>query len=86
MHNTPIGTIASYQMGWQYIKTSEASKILRLILNKSKFKVRYYDLYNNSWSSAYFYASNFEMTPLCLSDDYKYIDTFSFNIVKVDPI
>lgn len=86
MHNTPIGTIGSYEMRWEYIKTSEASKILQLVLNKSQFKVHYYDLFTDSWKSAYFYASNFEMTPLTLEENYKYIDSLSFSIIGVNPI
>lgn len=86
MHNTPIGTIGSYEMGWEYLKTSAASKILQLVLNKPQFKVHYYDLYADVWKNAYFYASNFEMTPLSLEDGYKYIDSLSFNIVGVNPI
>lgn len=86
MHNTPMGTIGSYEMGWEYLKTSEASKILRLVLNKSQFKVHYYDLFTDSWKNAYFYASNFEMTPLTLEENYKYIDSLSFNIIGVNPI
>ena len=85
-HNTPIGTIGSYEMRWEYIKTSEASKILQLVLNKSQFKVHYYDLFTDSWKSAYFYASNFEMTPLTLEENYKYIDSLSFSIIGVNPI
>lgn len=86
MHNTPMGTIASYQMGWQYIPTSEGSKILNLVLNKPQFKVHYYDLFSDTWKDDYFYASNYEMTPLSLEDGYKYIDSLSFNIIKVNAI
>lgn len=86
MHNTPMGTIGNYEMGWEYISTGEASKILRLVLNKPQFKVHYYDLYNDKWKTAYFCASNFEMTPLALEENYKYIDSLSFNIIGVNPI
>lgn len=86
MHNTPIGTIGSYSMEWNYIKTSDASKILRLVLNKSQFKLHYYDLYKDEWKDGYFYASNFSVTPLSLAEDYKYIDSLSFNVIGVKPV
>ena len=62
MHNTPIGTIAGYDMTWKSLKSSEISAILNLMMNKSSFSFHHRDPRNASgWSTADFYASNFNM-------------------------
>lgn len=86
MHNTPMGTIGSYSLKWEYIKVSKASEILRQVINKPSFKVHYFDMYYGAWKDAYFYASNFEITPLTLEDGYEMVDEMSFNIVGINPI
>ena len=62
MHNTPMGTIAGYDMTWKSLKSDEISNILNLMMNKSKFSFHHRDPRNASgWSDADFYASNFNM-------------------------
>lgn len=86
MHNTPMGTICSYSLKWEYIKVSKASEILRQVINKPSFKAHYFDMYYGVWKDAYFYASNFEITPLTLEYGYEMVDEMSFNIVGINPI
>ena len=62
MHNTPMGTIAGYDMTWNNLSSQEISTILMSMMNKSKFSFRHRDPRNASgWSTADFYASNFNM-------------------------
>ena len=62
MHNTPLGTIAGYDMTWKSLKSSEISTILNLMMNKPYFSFHHRDPRNASgWSTADFYASNFNM-------------------------
>lgn len=62
MHNTPMGTIAGYDLTWSNLTSAEISTILRSMMNKSKFLFNHRDPTEASgWSEAYFYASNFDM-------------------------
>ena len=62
MHNTPMGTIAGYDMTWKSLKSDEISTILNLMMNKPSFSFHHRDPRNASgWSDADFYASNFNM-------------------------
>lgn len=63
MHNTPMGTIAGYDMTWKSLKSSEISVILNSMMNKPFFSFHHRDPRNASgWSTADFYASNFSMS------------------------
>lgn len=86
MHNTPIGTVESYSLKWSNLTLSEASLILRQVVNKSSFKVHYLDVYSGKWKDGWFYASNFSITPIDLTAGEERIDSLSFNIVGVNPI
>lgn len=62
MHNTPIGTIAGYDMKWDSLKSSEISAILTLMMNKPYFSFHHRDpRVASGWSTSEFYASNFNM-------------------------
>ena len=62
MHNTPMGTIAGYDMTWSHLSSAEISNILTLMMNKSKFSFHHRDpRVASGWSTADFYASNFSM-------------------------
>ena len=85
MHNTPIATIESYEMGWKYIGVSDASTILKQVINKSSFLLHYFDLKEGRWLDGYFYASNFNSPCLTLEDDMECWDELSFNVIGKDP-
>nr|DAF59618.1 MAG TPA: hypothetical protein [Siphoviridae sp. ctmIh35] len=85
MHNTPIATIESYEMGWKYIGVSDASTILKQVINKSSFLLHYFDLKEGRWRDGYFYASNFNSPCLTLEDDIECWDELSFNVIGKDP-
>ena len=62
MHNTPLGTIAGYDLTWKSLKSDEISTILNLMMNKPYFQFHHRDPRQASgWSTAQFYASNFSM-------------------------
>ena len=63
MHNTPMGTIAGYDLTWKSLKSSEISTILTLMMNKPSFQFHHRDpRVASGWSTAAFYASNFNMS------------------------
>lgn len=86
MHNTPIGTVESYSLKWSGLTLAEASLILRQVVNKASFKVHYLDVYSGKWKDGWFYAANFNITPIDLTAGKERIDSLSFNIVGVNPI
>ena len=86
MHNTPIGTVESYSLKWSGLTLAEASQSLKQVLNRPKFQVHYLDVYAGYWRDGWFYASNFDITPVDLSEGGERIDSLSFDIVGVEPV
>jgi len=86
MHNTPIGTITGYDMEWKDEKPQEVSKILRMVLNKPKFRFHYFDMHSGTWRDAYFYASNFNAEAGTLEDDEETWASLSFNVRSIEAI
>ena len=86
MHNTPIGSVQSYGLKWSYLNKAEVALILGQVLNRSSFKVHYFDVVSATWKDADFYASNFNITPIDLTTSSEVIDELSFNIVGVNPV
>lgn len=85
MHNTPIGTVASYDMGWKYIQPLHAAQILAEILNKSSFSLHYFDILSGTWRDGEFYASNFNSPCKTLEEGVECWDELSFTVVGVNP-
>lgn len=62
MHNTPMGTIAGYDLTWDSLTSEEISVIINLMMNKPYFQFHHRDPRNaNGWSTSEFYASNYSM-------------------------
>ena len=62
MHNTPMGTIAGYDMTWKQLTSQEIATILNAMMNKPSFSFHHRDPRDESgWADADFYASNFNM-------------------------
>lgn len=83
MHNTPIGTIAGYDITWRHITAKECAKILGLVLNKKEFSVHYFDILTAGWGDAQFYASNFNAPLQKWEDGVEYWDELAFNIRSI---
>ena len=83
MHNTPIGTVFGYNLKWTSPPAKEVSKILKLVLNKSQFKMHYYDIVEAAWMDGYFYASNFSSPSRSLEEDAEVWDSLSFNVRSI---
>ena len=86
MHNTPMGTIQSYGLKWTDNTAQEVAEILRQILNKSSFRVHYFNVLTSRWENGEFYATSFEISPICLENGEERIDELSFDIIGVEPI
>ena len=62
MHNTPMGTIAGYNLKWEQLTSKEIADILNAMMNKPSFSFHHRDPRDESgWADADSYASNFNM-------------------------
>ena len=62
MHNTPMGTIAGYDLTWESLTSEEISVIINSMMNKPYFQFHHRDPRQASgWSTAEFYASTYSM-------------------------
>nr|DAZ16328.1 MAG TPA: hypothetical protein [Caudoviricetes sp.] len=84
MHNTPMGTIAGYDLTWDDLTWDEIAVILNSMLNKSKFSVHHKDpTVPHKWIDADFYASNYNMAAQTLEEDEEIWTDLSINIRRV---
>lgn len=86
MHNTPIGTIESYAFGWKYIEPEESAKIIRQILNRSGYSLRYLNPLTGGWQTGQFYTSNYNLGTLMVSNGSFVWESLSFNAVGINPV
>lgn len=87
MHNTPIGTIAGYDMTWELLTWEEISTILNAIMNKKQFSFHHKDpTIPNQWVDKTFYASNMDMAAQTLEDDEEMWEDLSINVRRIEPI
>lgn len=86
MHNTPMGTIAGYDMRWDHLNNSEISTILKGMLNKPSFTLYHPSPVEGAWVSATYYASNFSMEALTLVDGQETWNNLLINVRSISPI
>lgn len=87
MHNTPIGTIAGYDLKWGWLTWQEIATILNSMLNKSQFAFHHKDpTVPGRWIDRTFYASNYTMAAQTLEDGDEMWDGLSINIRRTEPI
>lgn len=86
MHNTPMGTIQSYSCEWKYIEPEEAANILGQILNRSSFTLEYPNALRGQWESGVFYATNFSMGSMRMTNGVPTWESLSFNVIGVNPV
>lgn len=85
MHNTPIGTVAGYNLKWRYLTLQEAVEILSQVLNKPSFTAHYLDILTGKWRDDEFYASNYNAPVHTLKDGEERWKELSFNIRSINP-
>lgn len=87
MHNTPIATIAGYDMKWDILKWDEIATILNGMINKSEFTFHHPDpTIPGQWIDRTFYASNFNMAAQTMEYDYEAWTNLQINIRRIQPI
>ena len=86
MHNTPIGTIAGYDLAWKSLTPTEMSTILKQVVNRARSTWHYFDVLDGRWRDADFYASNFTAPQLTLEDGFELWEGLEFNIRSIRPI
>lgn len=85
MHNSPMGTIESYNIGFEYIPVKEAAAIYQRIKNRSQYKLRYMNVGTGEWATGEFYTSNYSFGSLTVSNGEFVWASMSFNAVGVYP-
>ena len=85
MHNTPIGTVVGYDLGWSDLTAEEMKSILSQVVNKSSVNVHYFDVLTGTWKDDLFYATTFNAPALSLEDGVEIWDELTFKIVGVNP-
>lgn len=87
MHNTPIGTVAGYDLVWKSLRNNEISTILNGMMDKSKFSFHHKSpLSPNGWMDADFYATNFNMGAQRLQDGEELWTDLSISVRSIDPV
>lgn len=87
MHNTPMGTIAGYDMTWGILKWGEIATILKAIIDKPQFSFHHADpMVPNRWVDYDFYASNFNMAAQTLEDGIECWKDLSINVRRITKI
>lgn len=83
MHNTPIGTVAGYDMIWEILTPMEISTILKQMINKKSFTFFSPSAYTGSWETQSFYASNYTAAALTLVEGQERWTDLSINIRRI---
>lgn len=86
MHNTPMGTIESYEIAFENIPVKEAAVIYQRIKNRSQYKLRYMSVGSGEWDVGQFYTSNYSFGSLKTSDGGFVWKSLSFNAVRIYPV
>lgn len=86
MHNTPMGTIESYNIEYKNITLPEASGILQQIINKQEYSFTHPNVYTGTWVTKTFYTSNISIGTLKKSNGQDMWESLSFNAVGINPI
>lgn len=86
MHNTPMGTIESYDIAFEDIPVKEAAVIYQRIKNRSQYKLRYMSASLGEWTTGQFYTSNYSFGTLAISNGKQVWKSLSFNAVGVYPV
>lgn len=84
MRNTPMGTVHAYELKWTDIEASEASKILKQVLNKASFKAHYFDVVEGAWMDDDFYATTFNSPIKTAKKGIERWDEVSFQITAIN--
>lgn len=86
MHNTPIGTIESYNLEWKDIYVKEAATIFQQIKNRQQYLLRYMSAEIGEWKEDYFYTSNYSFGTLKKVNGKDAWESLSFNAIRIYPI
>lgn len=87
MHNTPMGTIAGFDMSWEELTWNEIAAILKAMLNKSSFTFHHPDpTVPRIWIDRTFYASNFNMAAQTLEEGIEKWTNLQINVRRIEPI
>lgn len=86
MHNTPMGTISSYSFEWKDIYVEDVALILKQIMNKSEYSLRYLNPLTAQWTVGMFYTANYPIGTLKQVNGRDAWESLSFNAVVINPV
>lgn len=86
MHNTPMGTIESYNFEWKNIELAESARIIQQVKNRKQYTLRYLKADTGSWTVGSFYSANYDLGTLKVVNG-KYVwESLSFQATGTYPI
>ena len=86
MLNTPMFTVASYQIEFGKMTGEDLGKLLAKIVGKSSFTFHHFDVFNNQWADAQFYAANIDCSNVYIKDGKETVDSLSFQVTGINPV
>lgn len=86
MHNTPMGTIESYNVEYKDITLSVAAEILQQIINKQEYSFTYPSAYTGKLQTNPFYTTTISIGSLKKANGKDVWEKLSFNAIGVNPI
>lgn len=86
MHNTPMGTVESYNLEYKDIPLSVAAEILQQIINKKEYSLTYPSVYTGLWQTKAFYTTTISMGTLKKANGKDVWEKLSFNAIGVNPV
>lgn len=86
LHLTPLFTVESFSYSLSNVPAEEVTKILKLVAKGKKFDFHYYSLFYGTWRTDRFYVGKGSISIGRLNASNERVDSFSMNIVGVNPI
>lgn len=86
MHNSPMGTIQSYNFEWRYIEPNEAAKIIQQVKNRKEYTLRYLRFDTGMWTTGQFYSANYDGGSLTVVNGKFVWESLSFQATGIYPI
>lgn len=86
MINTPIFTVAAYNLKWTDLSVTAASEIIKRVLGKASFRLYYYDIITCTWKWGEFYVANIDPPFYRLNEGNERVSELNFQVTSINPV
>lgn len=86
MNNSPMGTIASYSIGWKDIYKEDAALILQQIVDRPEYSLKHLNPLTAQWEVRAFYTVNIPMGTYKQVNGRDAWESLSFNAIVIRPV